>query len=301
MRSDFLGLDIDLDELSATVAATVGIRYRLTPLAVKCTYPVFRGEAEGAAPVFVKIGTEEEWRKSIALLRDIGTCGLFAPFVSDRPIVYGGHVVFVTEWRETRTVFPEDFTDAQAESFVCGCARLSAALQNAHDYLPLAESPNDPERLYGVVAGYARRHPIAGRLLKALVSIPKAERTYAGHTLAVVHGDFHAKNFGLDGDELASVYDFDKLTQGLACGDFVNALVERFSCHHLSSAARRRLKDVTRKVVAAAPWPREELIIAANVLRLWFAARRIEKHPNSPWVAIDILRRDRKIREFLAE
>jgi len=56
---------------------------------------------------------------------------------------------------------------------------------------------------------------------------------------------------------------------------------------------------VTRKLGGASPWPREELVIAANVLRLRLAARRIEKHPNSAWVAFDILRRDRKIREFL--
>jgi len=299
MHSEFLKLDINTEDLAAMVASVVGRCYMLTPLSVKCTYPVFRGETDGASPVFVKIGTEGEWRKTVSLLKDIGPCGLFAPFLTDRPIRYGGYAVFVTEWRETTTAFPEDFTEARAQSFVRGCARLSATLQNTHDYLPLAESPNDPGRLYGIVADYVRRHTIVGRLLKPLVSIPERERTYEEHALAVVHGDFHAKNFGFDGDELASVFDFDKLTQGLACGDFVNALVERFSCHHLSAEARTRLKDVTRKLGGASPWPREELVIAANVLRLRFAARRIEKHPNSAWVAFDILRRDRKIREFL--
>ena len=63
-----------------------------------------------------------------------------------------------------------------------------------------------------------------GNLLKQLVKIPEAERTYGKRPLAICHGDFHAKNFGFVGDELVAVYDFDKLTEGLACADLVNAL-----------------------------------------------------------------------------
>ena len=145
---------------------------------------------------------------------------------------------------------------------------------------------------------YAARHSLAGRLLKGLVEIPEARRTYGTHPRVVCHGDFHAKNFGFVGDEFAAVYDFDKLTEGLACSDLVNALMERFSCLHLSWAARGRLKDVARQIVAAVPWSREELVIACNVVRLQFAARRIRKHPDSAWVALDVWRRDRALREF---
>ena len=48
------------------------------------------------------------------------------------------------------------------------------------------------------------------------------------------------------------------------------------------------------------PWPRDELVIACNIVRLQFAVRRILKHPDSAWVALDVLRRDRRIREFLS-
>ena len=299
-HAEFLDIDIDLEELSGAIASALGTRYRLKPLGVKCTYPVFRGEAEGVRPVFVKVGTEDEWRRTRNLLQQIGSCGLFPGFLSDDPIRCKGFAVFVMEWRDAASVSPEDMTDAQAKGLVAGCVRLSAALQSARDYTPLADSPLSPERLYGTVLAYARKHPLAGRLLGGLLAIPEGERTYGKRVPVVIHGDFHARNCGFSGDELTSVFDFDKLTEGLACTDLVHAFVWQFSRLGLSADARRRLAEVARDVAAQSPWPREELAIACNVLRLAFAARRIEKHPDSAWVALDILRRDRAIRGFRA-
>ena len=290
---------VDTGALSAAIAAVLGRRYALTPLGVKCTYPVFKGEAEDAPPIFVKVGTKEEWSRTVCLLREIGDCGFFSRFLTDAPIEYNGSAVFVMEWRESSIVFPEDMSDRQAENFVAGCVKLSAALQNASDFIPIATSSLAPERLYGNISQYANRHSFAGRLLKDLLDIPAVERTFGLRPLAVVHGDFHAKNFGFAGDGLAAVFDFDKLTEGLACGDFVNALVERFSCLGLPASARRRLAERTRFIVRRSPWPREELVIACNVIRLQFAVRRILKHPGAAWVALDVWRRDRAIRKFL--
>ena len=292
---------IDSGKLSATVAAVLGRRYRLTALAVKCTYPVFRGEADGVAPIFVKVGTWEEWSRTAKLLKAIGDCGLFSRFLTDLPIEYSGSAVFVMEWRESKIVFPEDMTERQIESFIAGCARMFAALQQARGALGITPPTLEtPEELYGDLLQYASRHSLAGRLLKGLVEIPEARRTYGTHPRVVCHGDFHAKNFGFVGGEFAAVYDFDKLTEGLGCSDLVNALCERFSCFHLSRAARRRLCDVTRRIVTRVPWPRDELVIACNIVRLQFAVRRIRKHLDSAWVALDVLRRDRAIRGFLA-
>ena len=299
MGQGIVGEVIDLGELSAMIAAALGRRYRLTPLGVKCTYPVFRGEADGTASVFVKVGTKEEWARTANLLREIGDCGLFSRFLTDAPIEYKGSAVFIMEWRDSRMVFPEDMSDRQAESFAAGCVKLSAALQKATDFIPIATAPLAPERLYDDISRYVVRHPLAGRLLKDLLDIPAAERTFGSRPLSVIHGDFHAKNFGFAGDEFAAVFDFDKMTEGLCCSDLVNALCERFSCFHLSRAARLRLKDVSRRIVASAPWPREEMVVACNVIRLQFASRRILKHPDSAWVALDIFRRDRALRGFL--
>ena len=292
---------IDSGELSATVAAVLGRRYRLTALAVKCTYPVFRGEADGVAPIFVKVGTWEEWSRTAKLLKAIGDCGLFSRFLTDLPIEYNGSAVFVMEWRESKIVFPEDMTERQIESFIAGCARMFAALQQARGALGITPPTlKTPKELYGDLLQYASRHSLAGRLLKGLVEIPEARRTYGTHPRVVCHGDFHAKNFGFVGGEFAAVYDFDKLTEGLGCSDLVNALCERFSCFHLSRAARRRLCDATRRIVTRVPWPRDELVIACNIVRLQCAVRRIRKHLDSAWVALDVLRRDRAIRGFLA-
>ena len=290
---------INPDELPSLVADTLGRRYRLTPLGVKCTYPVFRGEADGVAPIFVKVGPKGEWTRTVNLLREIGDCGFFSRFLTDAQIEYKGSAAFVMEWRESGIVFPEDMSDRQAESLVAGCVKLSTALQKATDFSPIATSPLAPERLYDDISRYVGRHRVAGRLIKGLLDIPVAERTFGSRPLAIIHGDFHSKNFGFSGDEFASVFDFDKLTQGLACMDLANALVERFSCFGLSTATRRRLAERTRYIVSKSPWPREDFVIACNIVRLQFAARRIRKHPDSAWVAFDILRRDRKIREFL--
>ena len=297
-----LDLVTDLDELAAAIAAALGRTYRLTPLKVKCTYPVFKGAADGAAPVFVKVGTWEEWTRTRDLLKTIGDCGLFSRLVTEAPIGYRGHAVFVMEWKESRVVLPEDMNPRQIESFVSGCVRMGEALQHAQGTLgrtPLALGT--PEELYADLVRYVSRHPVVGKLLKGLVEIPENERTYGNRPRAVCHGDFHAKNFGFVGDVFAAVYDFDKLTEGLGCGDLVNALMERFSCFHLSRAARRRLKDASRRILANCPWSREELVIAANVVRFQFAARRIRKHPDSAWVALDVWRRDRALRGFLTE
>ena len=297
-----LDLGVDLNELTEAIAAVTGRAYRLRPLAVKCTYPVYRGEADGARPVFVKVGTREEWSQTRDLLGAVGDCGFFSRLVVDEPIAYRGRAVFVMEWKESRVVFPEDMNPQQVESFVDGCARMGEALGK----VPFGAGRRDgdgtgrpPEELYGDILQYVARHPLAGRLLGGLVAVPESERTYGARRRVVCHGDFHAKNFGFSGDRFAAVYDFDKLTEGLGCSDFVNALMERFSCLGLSRTTRRRLRDVTRRILVRSPWPRDELAVAANVVRLQFASRRIRKHPRSAWVALDISRRDRALREFL--
>jgi len=293
-----LDFGIDPARLAVRISDALGRACRLTPLNVRCTYPVFRGETADGQSVFVKIGTSEEWHRTARLLRD-ASCALMPRLLLETPLEYDGHAVFVMEWREASVVFPEDMSDAQVDGFVRGCLDLSHALQRTRSFVPIADSPLGPERLHAVVTSYMRRHPLAGRLLRGLADIPAADRTFGGRPLFVLHGDFHSKNFGFSGDELVRVIDFDRLTQGLACGDLVNALVERFSCLHLSAAVRRRLCERTRRILSRVPWSRGELSVVCNILRLGFAARRLDKHPDSAWVALDVLRRDRRIRLFL--
>ena len=293
-----LDIAIDRAAVERAVAGALGAEYVLTPLPVKSTWPVFRGEAAGRSPVFVKVGKREEWELTARLLAALDGCGFVPQPLAAAP-VEGGLVVFAMSWVEGEKVLPENMTDAQADGFAAACVTLSRTLRRVGCLAPDGAS-REPERLYGVVAAYVERHPLAGRLLKCLTSIPAEMRTYGTRPLTAAHGDFHAGNFGFAGDTFSRVVDFDKLTLGLACGDLVNALVERFSCLGLSAAARRRLRERTRRILSRVPWPPEELRIACNVQRLVFAARRMEKHPGAAWVAVDVLRRDRRIREFLA-
>ena len=297
-RSSFLKIDIDLDELSRLVADALGVAYRLAPLGLKCTYPVFRGDAAGEPPVFVKVGTADEWTRTVAILREIGDEPLFTRLLTDRFVSYRNYAVWAMPWREGRPVPLDEMNARQAQSFVEGCARLSRALQRVTSFTPLAGTPRDPKCAWRVVRDYAARHPLAARPLRALLELPEAARAYEGRRLAVVHGDFHARNCAFEGDRLASVFDFDKLTQDLPCGDFVQSVVYRLSELSLPRETRRRLVDVVRRMLAFAPWPREDLALMANVWRLRFAAHRIARHPDALWVGLDAARRDRRLLEL---
>ena len=280
--------------------AALGKDYGLKPLAVKCTYPVYRGEAEGALPIFVKLGPVEDWRRTLEVRAALADCDLVAPFLTRGLVQFGDLAVSILAWSEGETVFPEDMNDTQITGFVDGCVRFAAALRRAGETVKTREVSRLPETLFGLVADYAKRHPLAARLLGDLPTLPHAKRVPAPDVAQMIHGDFHAKNFAFRGDALGQVFDLDQPTVGLPCSDLMDALVERFSVLGLSRARRERVRARAREILHRVPWPRTELETAINILRLRFAARRIVKHPNSAWVAVDIARRDRKIREILS-
>jgi len=314
--SNYLGIDIRIGELEKLVSDRLGRSYRLTPLSVKCTYPVFRGEAEVSAEaepssrsesleqcapsVFVKIGSPEEWRHTVRVLESVASTGLVPRMLVDECVAYRGFAVAVMEWREAKVVFPEDMTERQLESFLAGSAKLSEALQSMTEYEHVEETSRAPERLYASLAGYAKRHPLSSRAFADLLSVPAERRTFGTRKRAVIHGDYHAKNFGFRGEAFAAVFDFGQVRDGLPCSDFVNAWAERFSCLSMDAQTRRRLRQQARDAFSRVPWARDDMEVAVNMLRLQFAARRIEKHPDSFWVALDIRRRDRKICEILS-
>lgn len=289
-----------MQKLDEIVSSALGRTYRLSPLAVKCTYPVYRGEAEGGEPIFVKLGPVEDWRRTLEVRSALMDCDFVAPFLTKDLVLFGDLAVSILAWSEGETVFPEDMNDAQIAGFVEGCVRFAAVLRRAGETVKTRESSRRPETLFAVVADYAKRHPLAARLLGDLPSLPLAKRTPSPEVAQMIHGDFHAKNFAFRGDALGQVFDLDQPTEGLPCSDLIDALVERFSVLSLPRARRSRVRARAREILRRVPWPRAELETAVNILRLRFAARRIVKHPNSAWVAVDIARRDRKIREVLS-
>ena len=160
---------------------------------------------------------------------------------------------------------------------------------------PIA-AEDSPDGEYEILQRYAERHSVAGRLLKPILSIPETERSYGNHPLVTVHGDLQPKNYGFDGDRFAAVYDTDDLTKGLACEDACYAFTERMRRSELTTSERRRMTDLFLRLVVHLPWPRDEWLIAVNHSRLRIAARRLEKHPDSIFVAFDIARRDKPLR-----
>ena len=288
---------LDLPRFSALIADRLRlVRVLLEPVGVKCAWPVYKAVAEGCAPIFVKVTDRVAAERTLAFLKAAEGCPFLPrPLLDDAPDL-DGFAVLCLEWKDATRVDAENMTEGQLGSFAEGCRMLSDVLSRyTGPVVPIA-AEDSPEGEYGILHRYAERHPFAGRLLKPILSIPETERSYGNRPLVTIHGDLQPKNYGFDGDRFAAVYDTDDLTKGLACEDACYAFTERARRSELSVSERRRLTDLFLRLVAHLPWPRDEWLIAVNHARLRIAARRLEKHPDSVFVAFDIARRDKPLR-----
>ena len=290
-------MNVDVKALSALIADRLRlVAVDLAPLDVECAWPVYRAEAIGREAMFVKVTERAASERTLEFLAAAEGC----PFLP-RPVLadasdFGGHAVLCLEWKSSQRVNAEEMTEGQLGSFVTGCRILSEALSRYRGPItPLAEA-DSPQGQYAALRDYARRHPVMARLLKPLLDIPETEREYGARELAIIHGDLQPKNYGFDGDRLAAVYDTDDLTEGLACEDACYAFTERARRSELSATKRRRLTELFLRFVELSPWPKDEWLIAVNHSRLRIAARRLEKRPDSMFVAFDIARRDKPLR-----
>ena len=272
------------------------VRVQLEPIDVKCAWPVYKAMSDGCTPMFVKVTRRAAAERTLAFLKAAEGCPFLPrPLLDDAPDL-DGFAVLCLEWKDAARVDAENMTEGQLGSFAEGCRMLSDVLSRYAGPVAPIVAEDSPEGEYGILQRYAERHPVTGRLLKPLLSVPEAERSYGNHPLVTVHGDLQPKNYGFDGDRFAAVYDTDDLTKGLACEDAAYAFTERARRSELSAAERRRLTDLFLHLVALLPWPKDEWLIAVNHSRLRIAARRLEKHPDSIFVAFDIARRDKPLR-----
>ena len=293
-------MNVDVKALSALIADRLRlVAVELVPLDVECAWPVYRAEAIGREAMFVKVTDRAASERTLEFLSASKECPFLPrPVLADAPD-FAGHAVLCLEWKSSERVNAEDMTEGQLGSFVTGCRILSEALARYRGPItPLAEA-DSPRGQYAALRDYAGRHPFLARLLRPLLDIPEAEREYGAHELAIIHGDLQPKNYGFDGDRLAAVYDTDDLTEGLACEDAAYAFTERARRSELSAAKRRRLAEFFLRMVELSPWPKDEWLIAVNHARLRIAARRLEKHPDSAFVAFDIARRDKPLQQLL--
>ena len=293
-------MTVDVRRLETELARRMGRNtLDLAPVRVRCRWPVYRAVSPGCAPVFVKLTERASAEKTLEFLSGAEGCAFLPKPLLDEAFDFDGTAVLCLEWKEASSVNAEDMTEGQLLSFAEACKTLSDVLGRYGGAVrPVGE--DDPERQYRVLAEYAARHPLAGRMLRPLLSIPEAARTYSGRGCVTIHGDFQPKNYGFAGDRFAAVFDFDALTKGLACEDAAYAFTERARRAELSAAARRRLETLFSRLVSASPWPREEWRIAVSHARLRIAARRLDRHPDSAFIAFDIARRDRPLRRLAA-
>lgn len=293
-------MTVDSGEIAGLLETRLCCRgLRLVPLDIGCAWPVFRGECDGRAPVFVKVTAPCAAAKTVCLLTRASAPFLPSCLLPESPR-WREYAVLCLEWKTARKVHAEDMTDTQLDSFVRGCVELSQALSGVGE-IAVNDAEDDPDRQYAALADYAVRHPFAARWIRPLLEIPKRERSYAGHSLVPIHGDLQPKNYGFDGDLFAAVFDFDDLRFGLACEDAAYAFTERFRRTGLSAEKRQRLGKLFSRMVAASPWPPSDWIIAVNHSRLRIAARRLDRHPESAFVAFDIALRDRRFGDVVSD
>ena len=290
-------MNVDVKSLSALIADRLRlVAVELVPLDVECAWPVYRASAIGCEPMLVKVTERAAAERTLEFLAASEGCPFLPrPVLADAPD-FEGHAVLCLEWKASERVNAEDMTEGQLGSFVEGCRTLSEALVRYRGPItPLAEA-DSPHGQYAALQDYAARHPLMARLISPLLDIPEAEREYGARELVIIHGDLQPKNYGFDGDRLAAIYDTDDLTTGLACEDAAYAFTERARRSELSAAKRRRLEELFLRMVDLSPWPKDEWLIAVNHSRLRIAARRLEKRPDSVFVAFDIARRDKPLR-----
>ncbi len=288
----------DIDRLSAFLAERIGVQsLTLTPIAVSCAWPVFKGVTSAGEPLFVKLSDRRLAEKTLDFLSNVRAGGLLASPRLPEALDFDGHAVLCLEWKRAVRVNAEDMTDRQMASFLSGCRELSAAL-NAYRGEVLPNEEDSPDRQYALVADYARRHPLLAGLVRPLLSLPETERSYRGRSLVTIHGDLQEENYGFDGDRLSAVFDFDAIRKGLACEDAAYAFTERARRSELSARARRRLTGLFLSLVRASPWPADEWLVAVNHARLRIASRRLARRSHSPFIAFDIARRDRPLRHL---
>lgn len=273
-------------------------RCRLSPIDVSCANPVYRAALSDGRTAFLKIADRETIGRAVGRLSELAGSPLVPQILVSPSADFADGRALCLEWKDCRKIEVVDLTDAEADALVDGAVGLSRTLQSVMGISPGGE--DDPDWQYELIRDFARRHPLAAQFLRGLLTLPPASRSYGARPLKVIHGDFHALNFGFAEGRLSAVFDFDSLAYGLPCEDLTYALCEDMRRSNLGAARHARLLELFARFRSRAPWSADEWLIAVNHARLRIAARRISKHPHNPFVAVDVFRRDLPLRPLVA-
>lgn len=293
-------MEINEEELVKFLSGKLGRSVALQHLSNVPTKSVYRmaGSPEDGGDVFVKCAKLEDCRRSWKYF-SVSTL----PFVPRAKFFYewNGCGVMGLGWmKEARRIAPENMSEAQARNLLEVHARILAEFaEKLPDFASDAKPLPDAAGFYGIISSYARSHAFFARFLAPLLDIPEAERTYETAAVTTIINDFHCDNYAFDGDQVAAVYDFDWMRQGLPCEDLTYAFVRRIRKARLSKEARARAAARFVELIKTSPYPLRQWLCAINVCRLDAAAKRLKSHPRLGLVALDVFRRDNSLRKLV--
>lgn len=266
----------------------------LVRLNTDCVSRAYRGTIDGRT-LFVKWG-ENDSACATAFLRAV-TTDLVARPLEGFPVRLGPGWVNVYPWREMTHVAPERMTDGQFASFLTRYDELFTALQSTPR--EVVAPALDAKVLREKVRAYVVWHPFARGLLKPLISLSDEEIEFPQSTpRVVIHGDFHCGNFGFTNEDLSFFCDFDLLRIGAQVEDLVFLFADRIKRKADGRQGAYLLARRLRKLVAQTGRPVVEWLIAVNRLRLYAAARLIDRHPDRLRTAWTVFRRDRRLQRI---
>ena len=276
-------------EIERRLSAQTGVEIRLEDFETESSKPVWCAAALDGSRYFVKETSETKARRLKKTADELDI-----PLVAKIPWVVplgGGRAAVCAEWQSGTHVPPERMNAAQTESLLAALASFRAALRPEHVVCP----PSDTAGCYTTVSDFAARHPSARFFLNPLLSIPEEDRA-APSTLPPGHGDFHHMNYLFEGDRVSAVLDLESIAPSAPETEFAYCFARRHSKAKLTRGERENLDRRLRQVAEALPCTAADWRRAINTWRLFFAARRLERHPLFAPVAFLVWKHDRRVR-----
>lgn len=254
-----------------------------------CVSKVYRAELADGRKVFAKLSHETTVGRTVAFLKACPRNRLIARLLVE-PVFGDGEWAFAFEWRPSARVLFCRMNDRQFDSFRRALPEFRGLLQAAPD----VGCVRNGAALREEVAAYVRRHPLARLVLGSLTSLRREDCTFAAdEPTAIIHGDFHSRNFGFAGDTLEAFYDFDLLRRGSPLEDLAFLVTEEVK-RGIGAEDFRRLVGRVRQLMAESGRSADAWRVAFVQARLWEALKLIRRHPDRLRTSLNVLRRDRR-------
>lgn len=304
--------DVRLERFLRRELADDAFVLKRCPLA--CISKVYEAHGGDGRRYFVKWGFASAECSAEFLRRNAGH-PLLPEDRLGRSLAFEGHPVTVSIWRDVTQVPIEQMSDAQYASLATAKAELSRLLNEPGMVAYMKEYAAQLHVESGVrgpavrpgdcletVKAFAAAHPLVRWALRPLLAIgDDSLRRDPAIPIQVNHGDFHAGNFGFDGERVVAFFDFDNLALEYPIEDMVRLFSESVQdgAYRRHALLRRRLFDRFAKYVRSMDCAFPEWRFAINRLRLYYARNTLMRHFGQARVAFRVARRDRRLRTLL--